>query len=346
MSDPTRRILVTGASGLIGSHVVRALLEAGFQPRAFSRRHLPAELGPVELVRGDIRDRRAVAEAMHGCRGAIHTAALYSYARADAAETLATNIEGTRNVLDAAAAIGARVVMTSSAATCGPVPDGVADERDSAPSWELVVPYKQSKLAAEQLALDRAAAGQDVVVVNPTTTVGEWDRRPTPSGRMILDVLHRRIRGYISSGGLNMVAARDVARGHVLALERGRSGQRYILGGENVPMRRIFELVADLGNVPVPRIPVPFPLALGCAWLMDAAGRPLGREPKLVVLDEVRLARVPMYFSSAKAQSELGYSALPAREALAIAVAWFERFMPAPRRHPLLFGGRTARPVG
>jgi dihydroflavonol-4-reductase len=341
------QVLVTGASGLIGSHVVRVLLQAGYRPRAFSRRPLPPELEAVEHVRGDVRDRRTLQEAMDGTTGVIHTAALYSYDRADSAEMLSTNVEGTRTVLDAARASGVpRVVVTSSAATCGPVRGRAATEHDTAPEWELAVPYKQSKVTAEQLALERAHEGQDVVVVNPTTTVGAWDRRPTPSGHMILDVLQRRIRGYISSGGLNVVAAWDVAAGHVLALERGRSGERYLLGGEDLTMREAFALIARLGGVPVPRVAVPYRPVLGCAWLVDVLERRLGREPQLMNLDEVRLARLPMYFSSAKAASQLGYSARGAEEALAVAVDWFERFrLQRPQPSPLGRGrlGRRVR---
>lgn len=343
MSNGTRRVLVTGASGLIGSHVVQALLEAGYQPRALSRGPLPAELPPVEHARADIRDRAALDAAVSGCSAVIHTAAVYSYAGSDAEDMLSTNIEGTRNVLDAAQAAGiGRVVVTSSCATCGPVPGRPADERDSAPDWELRVPYKHSKVSAERLALDRSQAGLDVVVVNPTTTVGAWDRRPTPSGRMVLDVLERRIRGYIATGGLNVVAAQDVAQGHVLALERGRGGERYLLGGEDLAMGELFALVARLGGIPAPRFAVPYRVALGSAYLLDRAARCLRREPKLVVLDEVRLARWPMYFSSAKAQSDLGYSSRSVEEALVVAVDWFKRFSPMTSREPSRgSGGRT-----
>lgn len=317
---------MTGASGLIGSHVMAALRARGYEPRAFSRQLPPERAGAVERVHGDVRDREALRAAMRGCDAVVHVAAVYSYARADSDEMLATNVRGTRNVLDAAASEGIRrVVVTSSAATCGPVPGRAADERDQAPAWELEVPYKRSKLAAERFALERAAAGQDVVVVNPTTTVGRDDRRPTPSGRMVRDILERRIRGYIASGGLNVVAAEDVALGHVLALERGRSGQRYLLGGENLPMAQLFALIAGLGGVPAPRVAVPYPLALAAATATDALARSLGREPSLLVLDEVRLARCPMYFSSAKAQRELGYESRGAREALQPAVDWFSR---------------------
>jgi dihydroflavonol-4-reductase len=255
----------------------------------------------------------------------------------------ATNLEGTRNVLAAAQRAGVqRVVVTSSAGTCGPVPGRLADERDAPPAWELAVPYKRSKLNAERLALARAAAGQDIVVVNPTTTVGADDRRPTPSGVMVRDVLRRRIRGYTTSGGLNLVSAVDVARGHVLALQHGRPGERYLLGGDNLPMRQLFELIAGLGGVPAPRIAVPYRLALGAARALSAASRVVHREPALLALDQVRLGRVPMYFAITKAQERLGYAYAPVRQALAPAVTWFAQ---EGKRQPARLGAdeRTAR---
>ncbi|MGH2913441.1 MAG: NAD-dependent epimerase/dehydratase family protein [Solirubrobacteraceae bacterium] len=350
------RVLVTGASGLIGSHVVHALLEAGYPVRGFSRRPPAAQSRAVkpgavgaahsngaahangaaqgngaapangsQHVIGDVRDEDALAGAMRGCGAVIHTAGVYSYERADATAMMATNVHGTDRVLSVAARAGVRrIVVTSSAATCGPVGDRPADERDDPPDWELCVPYKRSKLAGERVALVHAAAGQDVVIVNPTTTVGAWDRRPTPSGQMVRDVITRRIRGYVGGGGLNVVSAADVARGHVLALERGASGERYLLGGENLAMDQVFALIARFAGVPAPRLRVPYRVALTAATALDAGSRALSRRgSSLLVLDEVRLARMPMYFAIDKAQDQLGYRPEPAAQALAAAVAWF-----------------------
>jgi dihydroflavonol-4-reductase len=238
---------------------------------------------------------------------------VYSYYRRDAERMLHVNVEGTRNVLAAAGA--RRVVHTSSAATCGPAPGRPATEADAPPAWELKVAYKRSKLASERLAL---AAG--AVVVNPTTPVGPGDLRPTPTGKMIRDVVSGRARAYVRRTGLNIVAVEDLARGHALAYEHGRAGERYLLGGEDLSLREVFGIVARAAGREPPRVAVPFPLVLGLAWLCDRALAPFGREPELLVLDEVRLARMPALFSSAKAKAELGYAWRPARQALEEAV--------------------------
>jgi dihydroflavonol-4-reductase len=316
------KVLVTGASGLIGSHVVEELARSGYEPRGFSRRR---PLTDIDWVAGDVRDAAALRRAMGGCEAVIHTAAVYSYARARAGEMTQTNVAGTELVLEQAARAGVgRVVVTSSCATCGPVAGRPATETDRPPAWELSVPYKRTKIAAEAAALARAAAGQDVVVVNPTTTIGPQDTGPTPSGAMVRNLMTRRMRGFIASGGLNLVSAPDVARGHVLALRHGRRGERYLLGGENLTMKRMFSLAADLAGVPRPRLAVPYRVALAAAWTADrAARRGLRPEPSLLILDEVRLARLPMYFSTAKAERELGYHHGTAAQALADTIRWF-----------------------
>jgi dihydroflavonol-4-reductase len=305
------RALVTGSAGFIGRHVAAALREEGHEVVGFD-----AAAG------ADVRDAAALTRAMDGCDAVFHLAAMYSFAPRDAQRMLEVNVEGTRAVLAAARATGVpRVVHTSSCATCGPAPGRLADERDRTPDWELVVAYKRSKLESEQVALDAAAAGQDVVVVNPTTPVGPGDDRPTPTGKMVRDVASGRIRAYVASTGLNVVDVRDVARGHLLAHARGRAGERYLLGGENLPLAEVFATVAGHAGRPAPRLRVPFRVALGAAWVAHHGSRLTGRDPKLLVLDEVRLARLPAVFSIAKAQRELGYTWRPADEALAGATA-------------------------
>jgi dihydroflavonol-4-reductase len=283
------RVYVSGATGFVGSHVARELRERGAQ---------------VRDARADLLDPAALERALEGCDAVVHVAALYSY---DAHPKLIerVNVEGTRNLLEAAARKGVhRVIHTSTAGTCGPVRGRPATEEDEPPPWELAVPYKRTKLAAERLALDAGA-----VVVNPTTPVGEGDRKPTPTGRMIAGVATGRIRGFVATTGLNVVDVRDVARGHALALERGEHGERYLLGGIDLPLQELFAAIAALAGRPPPRLRVPYPVAV-------AAG-----SARLVNADEVKLARLPMYFSWEKARSTLGYAPGPVEPALARAVA-------------------------
>jgi dihydroflavonol-4-reductase len=318
------RALVTGAAGFIGAHVAHALRDAGWDVRTFDRVSLKGQ-SLLRHVVGDVVGAEAVAQAADGCDAIFHLAALYSYARRDAAAMLRVNIEGTRAVLDAAARVGVkRVVMTSSCATCGPVPGRPATEDDHPPAWELGIAYKRSKIDSEELAFAAARDGLDVVVVNPTTPVGPGDARPTPTGAMVAGVASGRIRAYTATA-INVVDVRDVAAGHLLAHERGRSGERYLLGGEDVSLRDAFAMIARHAGRTPPRVGVPWRFALGAAWAADRGLRLVGREPKLLNLDETRLARLPMTFSCAKAQRELGYTFRPADEAFADAVAWFGR---------------------
>jgi dihydroflavonol-4-reductase len=280
---------VSGATGFVGGHVARALREHG---------------ADVRDERIDLLDRPALERAVDGCDVVVHVAALYSY-DAPSEEIERVNVEGTRNLLEAAACKGIRrFLFTSTAGTCGPVPRRDATEEDEPPAWELTVPYKRTKLAAERLALEAGA-----VVVNPTTPIGPGDRKPTPTGRMIAGVARGRILGFVPTTGLNLVDVRDVARGHICALEHGEPGERYLLGGANLPLEEIFAAIADLAGRPRPRIPVPYAVA-------EAASR-VG----LANSDEVKLARLPMYFTWAKARDRLGYAPGPVEPALALAVA-------------------------
>jgi dihydroflavonol-4-reductase len=285
------RVYVTGGGlGFIGGHVVRALRERG---------------GEVRDEYVDVNDGPGLERAMRGCDAVVHVAALYSYDRRDAAALARVNIEGTRTVLAAAASAGVgRIVHTSSCATCGPVAGRPATEDDAPPSWELAVPYKRTKLEAERLAL---AAG--AVVVNPTTPVGDGDARPTPTGAMVAGVARGRYRGYIPTTGLNVVDVRDVAHGHALALERGRPGERYLLGGTDMWLGDLFALIARAAGRPRPRIRIPYAVARAAA------------AARLVNRQEVLLARTAAFFSSAKAEAELGYRAGPVEPAIERAVA-------------------------
>ena len=286
------RVYVTGATGFIGSHVARELREQGADVRD-------------EFI--DLFDSPRLERAISGCHAVFHVAALYSF-DAPAEELERVNVEGTRRVLEACAKEGVRrIVHTSSSGTCGPIAGRPATEEDEPPPWELQVPYKRTKLAAERLAL---AAG--AVAVNPTTPVGDGDWRPTPTGRMIAGVATGRFRGYLDIG-LNVVDVRDVACGHVLALERGRAGERYILGGVDLRLGELFAAVADLAERRRPSVRVPYV----AAWAAARAG--------LLNRNELLLARVPAYFSWEKAKRELGYAPGPVEPALARAVDFVRR---------------------
>jgi dihydroflavonol-4-reductase len=283
------KVYVSGVTGFVGSHVARELAEQGAE---------------VRDERIDLLDQPALERAVAGCDAVVHVAALYSY-DAEPDEIERVNVAGTRNVLDAAARKGVRrVLYTSTAGTCGPVTGRPATEEDEPPARELTVPYKRTKLAAEVLARDAGA-----VIVNPTTPIGPGDSKPTPTGRMIAGVATGRIQGFLPTTGLNLVDVRDVARGHALALEHGKPGERYILGGPNLPLEEIFAAIADLAKRRRPRIRVPYAVA-------EAASR-VG----LANRDEVKLARLPMYFTWDKARDTLGYTPGPVEPALALAVA-------------------------
>jgi len=310
------KALVTGAGGFIGAHVVSALVTRGAQVRAFDLDPADPPDG-AEPVRGDILDPVSLRRAIDDCDAVFHLAALYSYDRRDAALMRLVNVEGTRAVLDAALRGRCRrIVHTSSCATCGPVVGRAATELDVPGARELRVPYRQTKLQGERLALRAARERGDVVVVCPTVPVGPGDRRPTPTGKMIVDIAAGRARGYLARSALNVVAVEDVAAGHAQAFERGRSGERYLLGGENLTIADVFTIVAHAAALPRPRVPVPWLAAHAAARAAHAVARPLGREPDLLVLDEVRSGRLPHLFDDAKARAELGYTARPAADAL------------------------------
>jgi dihydroflavonol-4-reductase len=314
------RALVTGAGGFVGRHVTSVLVDAGADVIAFDRRLAPdtPELaGVAELVEGDVLDFDSVRRAVSGCDAVFHLAAVYSYARSDTALMQTVNVEGTRTVLEAATrGRRPRVVHTSTCATCGPVPGRAAHEGDVPAASELTIPYKRTKLEGERLALAAAAAGADVVVVNPTVPVGPGDLRPTPTGKMIADVASGRVRAYLARSALNVVAVEDVAAGHLRAFEHGRASERYLLGGENLSIHEIFAVIAAAAGRPAPRIGVPWATAHLAARIADAAMRPLGREPRMLALDEVRSGRLPHLFDDSKARAELGYISRPAVQAL------------------------------
>ncbi len=318
---------VTGASGFVGSAVVRALAGAGYKVRALVRRSSPRtnlDVPGLEVVEGDMRDAPAVARAAKGARYVFHVAADYRLWAPDPQEIVRNNTEGTRAVLSAAREAGAeRIVYTSSVATLKVHADGApADESQPLTEAAAIGAYKRSKVAAEQLALAMVAAeGLPAVIVNPSTPIGPRDVRPTPTGRIIVEAASGRMPAFVDTG-LNIVHVDDVAAGHVLALRHGRIGERYILGGENLTLAQILAMIARLTGRTPPRVRLPRAAIFPLAYAAEALARVTGREP-FVTVDGLRMARDRMFFSSAKAERELGYKARPAAEALADAVAWF-----------------------
>ncbi len=320
--------LVTGVSGFVGSAVARALLEAGHDVRALVRADSNrANLRglELELCEGDLTDAESMRAAVAGCRYVFHVAAEYRLWHPRPACIYSANVEGTRNVMRAALAEGVeRVVYTSSVATLGLCADGSPADEDTETSLEQMIGhYKRSKFMAEQEVLTLAREKDlPVVLVHPSAPMGPRDVRPTPTGRMILDAAAGRMPAYVDTG-LNVVHVDDVARGHLLALEHGRQGQGYILGGEDMSLRRILESVAQIVGRRPPRWKLSPTALMPLAYMAQGWARiTRGGEPRLTV-DGLRLARKHMYFSSAKARRELSYAPRPAREALQDAVDWF-----------------------
>jgi dihydroflavonol-4-reductase len=327
MSLPLGLCLVTGATGFVGSAVVRALLGAGHNVRVLARpnsdRRNLEDLA-VEVAEGSLEDAPSLARAVAGCRYLFHAAADYRLWVPDPAPMFRANVEGTRILMSAALDGGIeRVVYTSSVATLGLVPEGSADEETPSKVEDMIGPYKRSKFQAEEVVHDLAArSGLPAVIVNPSAPVGPRDRRPTPTGRLILEVARGHMPGYVDTG-LNIVHVDDVAAGHLAAAEMGRVGERYILGGENLHLAEILAEVARAAGTRPPRIKVPYTVAYPVAIGAELMARLTKKEP-FITLDGVRLARKKMYFTSTKASRKLGYAPRPAKSAIADAVSWFK----------------------
>jgi dihydroflavonol-4-reductase len=318
-------VLLTGASGFVGAAVMRALITAGYEVRALVR--APASFHPLPSVTvcpGDITHLASTVAAARSCDSVIHCAADYrlSLRPADATRMIAVNVGGTANVLMAAHAVGAkRLVHCSTVGTLAFQRSGrVCTELDRAPSpATLAGPYKRSKWAAERLVLGAASAGLEVVVVQPSTPVGGGDHRPTPTGQIIRDFLRGRIPAVVDTG-LNLVAVEAVARGHLLALERGQPGRSYILGDHNLTLRQVLSQVAEIAGVPPPRWRLPLGVAMVAAFSSETWGR-LRDHPPAISLTSVRMASHPMYVDSARAREELGWDSGDLDAALRAAVA-------------------------
>lgn len=319
---------VTGATGFLGSHVARVLAEQGAELRLLVRptsdlRNLQGL--NAQTVTGDLRDPASLEKAMAGCDAVFHVAADYRLWVRNPEEMYLSNVEGTRAILAAARKNGVRgVVCTSSVATMGFTASGHPADEDSPVSLgDMIGHYKRSKFMAEQVALEAGRAGMRVVVVNPTTPVGEQDVKPTPTGRIVVDFMKRKFPAYVETG-LNLVDATECARGHVAALERGMSGERYVLGGENLTLKQILDQLARITGLPSPKLKLPYIFALAMGVLDETiTGRILNREPRATI-DTVRMGRKKMFASSHKAERELGWKIVPVEAALRRAVEWFQ----------------------
>lgn len=319
--------LVTGATGFVGSAVVRQLLRRGEEVRILRRaRSDVANLRglDVEPAIGDLTDRTSLKMALRGASALYHIAADYRLWVRNSEELYATNVAGTRDLLAFAGDMGVkRIVYTSSVATLGIDPSGAPADEDTPVSFDdMIGHYKRSKFLAERIAIDLAAAGLPIVIVNPSTPIGPRDVKPTPTGRMILEAALGRMPAFVQTG-LNFVHVDDVARGHLQAFDRGRIGQRYILGGENLTLSEMLGQIASVTGRPAPRICIPRQAVYPIAAIAEACAQIFnGREP-FVTIDGLRLARKFMYFSSAKAERELGYCHRPIGEAFQDAVVAF-----------------------
>jgi dihydroflavonol-4-reductase len=320
------KALVTGATGFVGAAVARALIAAGWQVRVLARsgsnranlRQLAAE-----VIEGDLADVGSLEVALDGRDALFHVAADYRLGARDPAQLYLTNVEGTRNILSAARRVKvARIVYTSSVATIGIPSDGSpGDEGTPVALANMIGHYKRSKFLAEAVAREAAATGMSVVIVNPSTPVGPGDIKPTPTGQLVLDAASGRMPAYVDTG-LNIVHVDDVAAGHLLAHERGKAGERYILGGEDMTLQIMLGQIAGLVGRKPPRIRLPYAAVLPIAYLAEGFAAITGRSGR-VTLEGVRMSRKRMFFSSGKAVRDLGYRWRPPLEAFADAVQWF-----------------------
>jgi dihydroflavonol-4-reductase len=320
------KLFITGATGFVGSHVARLAVEEGANILCLARptstlSHLPKE---ATVIEGDLRRPEGFASALKGCDAVIHVAADYRLWVPDPADMYKANVEGTRDLLRLAREAGVpRVVYTSSVATMGFKTDGtVVDETTPVSEADMIGHYKRSKWMAEQEAIAAARAGQDVMILNPTTPIGSHDTKPTPTGRILVDFLNKNFPAYVDTG-LNLVDVREIARAHLVAVERGTPGERYILGGENLTLKQILDRLAAITGLPSPKHRVPHAVAMAFAFFDEnITGKLRGKEPRATV-EAVRMGKKMMFASSAKAERELGFMVRPVDEAMRSAVEWF-----------------------
>lgn len=318
-------VLVTGATGFVGWHLARQLQDKSWPVRILARDPKTVRELDVDVVQGDLKDRASLDRAVGGCSVVFHVAADYRLWAKDPNELYRSNVEGTRNLLEASRQAGVERVVYTSTVGCIALPQGpgqVGTEDMPVGLDEMVGDYKRSKFLAEQVALEYAGTGFPVVIVNPTAPIGDHDFRPTPTGRIVVDFLRGNMPGYVDTG-LNVVNVRDVAAGHLLALEKGREGERYILGCRNMTLREILENLGRISGRPAPKMQVPYAVAYAAGVVSTAWANLTGREPR-APLEGVKMARKKMFVTHAKAERELGFAPGPPEEALQQAVSWFQ----------------------
>jgi len=327
LSNSDFKTLVTGATGFIGSAVARALVQKGRKIRVLVRRekYLDNLQGiDYEIAKGDINDPESLLNAMRGCNRVFHVAALYTMWTKNPAEVFKTNVDGTRNVLDAAFKSGVeRVVYTSSVAAIGHRPDGIPS--DETVKWNLEWvkdPYVTSKFQAKQVAEDYAKKGLNVVIVCPSAPIGPGDIKPTPTGQMIVDFLNGKTPFYFD-GGFDFVDVEDVAVGHLLAEEKGRVGETYILGGTNTFLKDMYQLLSKISGVKAPAFCIPHGLDLFAAWTLETIANLVTNAPPLITLGGMRMVKLPPFHDHSKAAKELGYNPRPVEDTFKRAVDYF-----------------------
>jgi dihydroflavonol-4-reductase len=318
--------LVTGAAGFLGSHVARQLVARGEDVRVLMRvsstNRAIADLS-LEYVTGDLRDPASLDRAMKGVKRVFHVAADYRLWARRSKEIYDSNVGGTKNLLDAAKRAGIeQLIYTSTVATIAVDRPQHPNEFTDAKLEEMVGHYKRSKWMAEQEVLKAAKAGLPVIVAMPTTPVGPWDWKPTPTGKIILDFLNGKMPGYVETG-LNFVGVEECAAGHLLVSEKGKIGERYLLGGENLTLKAMLDVLSNITGLPAPRLKIPHGLALGVAYANTMFSRMIGREPGIPI-EGVKIARHIMFVDASRAQRELGFKAGPVAAALERAVRWYE----------------------
>jgi dihydroflavonol-4-reductase len=319
----SRPVLVTGASGFLGWHVARLLIERGYQVRALVRPGSRVEGLDLEIATGDLRDRESLDRAAAGCGLLFHVAADYRLWAKDPGELYRSNVDGTRNLLQAAKIAGVeRVVYTSTVGCIGIPHCGIGNEDTPVTLEDMAGDYKRSKFLAEQVALEFARDGFPIVIVNPTAPIGDHDVKPTPTGKIVLDFLNGAMPAFIDTG-LNVVDVRDAAEGHLLAGEYGRTGERYILGSQNLTLAQILQELARITGRKAPTAQIPWTVAY-CAGACSTAWAGVTGRPPRVPLDAVRMAKKKMWVTHEKAARELGFQPGPASQALAQAVGWFQ----------------------